>query len=170
MVPCLIAFSPAQELRAGLAAALLVSLNLGKDLIGKDACFQSLKIYYIYYVAKEEGIAFRLLFFTAVLWAKFSPLYSSCIEVWKLLSLCGIYSLQMPKHFVHPSVILVLQIVLLPLYLLEMQCNVIEVVFFGGYHVWFVLTNYLTQLKSWAGITYLPGICEKDETSLKRYV
>lgn len=59
MVPWLldITFSPAQELRAGLAAALLVSLNLGKDLIGKDACFQSLKIYYIYYVAKEEGIA-----------------------------------------------------------------------------------------------------------------
>lgn len=50
-------FSPAQELRAGSAAALLVSLNLGKDLKGKDACFQSLKIYYIYYVAKEEGIA-----------------------------------------------------------------------------------------------------------------
>lgn len=50
----------------------------------------------------------------------------------------------MQKHFVHPSVILVLQIVVLPFYLLEMQRNMIEVIFFGGYRVWFVLTNYLT--------------------------
>lgn len=58
MVPCVldVTFSPAQEWRAGLAAALLVSLNSGKDLKGKDACFQSLKIYYIYYMAKE-GVA-----------------------------------------------------------------------------------------------------------------
>lgn len=164
MVPHLfdITLSPAQELGAGLAVAFLVSLNLGKDFNRQGCLFLvSEDTLHLWCGRGRKSCPYRLLLFTAVLWANDSSLYSSCTDDWKLVSLRGIYSLQRQEHFVHPSVILVLQIVLLPLYLLEMQCNMIEVVFFGGFHVWFVLTHDLTQLKSWAGVPGLLGVCEK---------
>lgn len=121
MVPHLldITLSPAQELGSGLAVTLLVSLNLG-IVFNRQGCLFPVPEDMLH-LLHGKGRSCSLDYFSSQFFEQiFSPLNSSCVEVWKLVSLCGICSLQMQKHFVHPSVILVLQIVLLPLYLLEM--------------------------------------------------